>query len=682
MAKLKSLRVKAFRGIRDTEFPLEGKSLLLWGENGSGKSSVVDALQFLFRGRIDHLEGTQGISVTRHAPHLEMGSDGTRVVGVFDPGSVPVSRSLIQAPTPPPALVPFWEECKRTNFLRRSQLLRFIHDDPSERFRAIGSLIGIESLDGIELAFMRTRDGLVGQVQAEVEGVARIRRGLGQMVGRSNADPNVVLTQLNERGTKLGLVPIQSVDLISEGLTEWLKFAKKEDREKIRGATNVKERAESVSNSFDLKARLEQYDAAYDEWASDREQVDSLSEIDFLGHADRLLSRQQWDTCPLCRQNIEHAETSRQIKERQNELQELSTKFQTFRIECAALSETFRTLNRGVQNLHDTLTDELDPESTIRGQLVRDQHQLSAAVSQFNDSTQLKGKADAPRLLATLAYLGEQSASLVEKANQLIITFALGEAEQSILSLIEAAIELRTHCAELATRSKRLARYSKHRDRAVYLFDSFTSAKRDEVDRVYMAIQSDVRRFYELLHPGEPHRDFELLLSGTRRASAELKINAFGLQRVDPRALTSEGHLDSLGICIFLAFVKTFATDSKFIVLDDVIMSIDSSHRSRVAELLLTEFNQWQMVLTTHDEIWFDEFELSQRAHDLRNAFLNLRITGWSLNGGIILKPYVGRWESIEEKLVESDKRGLRTKADSFWSGSCSKSAQTPRLLA
>ena len=136
--KLKLLKVRALRGLRDLEIPFEGKGLLLWGENGSGKSSIVDALEFLFTGQIKHLTGTRGLSLARHAPHFEMGETAMEVAATFDPGAVPLSRNISNPPVVPSVLKDVWNTAQGGNFvLRRSQLLDFIYAHPAGPFPAL-----------------------------------------------------------------------------------------------------------------------------------------------------------------------------------------------------------------------------------------------------------------------------------------------------------------------------------------------------------------------------------------------------------------------------------------------------------------------------------------------------------------------------------------------------------------
>jgi len=55
--KIKKIKISWFRGAADpVELDLNLKSLVLYGENGAGKSSFVDAIEYnINNGRINHL---------------------------------------------------------------------------------------------------------------------------------------------------------------------------------------------------------------------------------------------------------------------------------------------------------------------------------------------------------------------------------------------------------------------------------------------------------------------------------------------------------------------------------------------------------------------------------------------------------------------------------------------------
>jgi len=68
----------------------------------------------------------------------------------------------------------------------------------------------------------------------------------------------------------------------------------------------------------------------------------------------------------------------------------------------------------------------------------------------------------------------------------------------------------------------------------------------------------------------------------------------------------SESHLNSLGICLFLASAKLFNKVSHFLVLDDIVTSFDLGHRRRLIRLLKEQFGDWQIILLTHEHLWFE----------------------------------------------------------------------------
>ncbi len=79
----------------------------------------------------------------------------------------------------------------------------------------------------------------------------------------------------------------------------------------------------------------------------------------------------------------------------------------------------------------------------------------------------------------------------------------------------------------------------------------------------------------------------------------------------EPQFFLNEARLSALGLAIYLAgrlACTPTATPNalKLLVLDDVLIGLDHSNRLPVLDVLKTEFNDWQIVLLTHDRNWFD----------------------------------------------------------------------------
>ena len=95
--QLLELKIRNVRGLPDFDLQLNGKSVVIWGPNGAGKSCIVDAIEFLFTGRILRLtgQGTQGITLAKHGPHIdhEPKSASVRAILQLDGCSDPVELS-------------------------------------------------------------------------------------------------------------------------------------------------------------------------------------------------------------------------------------------------------------------------------------------------------------------------------------------------------------------------------------------------------------------------------------------------------------------------------------------------------------------------------------------------------------------------------------------------------------
>ncbi len=78
-----------------------------------------------------------------------------------------------------------------------------------------------------------------------------------------------------------------------------------------------------------------------------------------------------------------------------------------------------------------------------------------------------------------------------------------------------------------------------------------------------------------------------------------------------PQLFLNEARLSALGLAVYLAgrlACTPTAPNSalKLLVLDDVLIGLDHSNRLPVLDVLQTKFSDWQIVLLTHDRVWFE----------------------------------------------------------------------------
>lgn len=109
----------------------------------------------------------------------------------------------------------------------------------------------------------------------------------------------------------------------------------------------------------------------------------------------------------------------------------------------------------------------------------------------------------------------------------------------------------------------------------------------------------------------------------------------------------SESQINSFGLAVFLAAIKHFNTDFRFIILDDVINSFDAFKRPRLIQLLDQHFNDHQLLVLTHDPVWYDRLIRSFPKWN------RLRFYGWDYTTGP--KVEVGK-DTFEQIQVDLDK--------------------------
>ncbi len=104
--------------------------------------------------------------------------------------------------------------------------------------------------------------------------------------------------------------------------------------------------------------------------------------------------------------------------------------------------------------------------------------------------------------------------------------------------------------------------------------------------------------------------------------------------------------------------MKKFNENCSLIVLDDVVTTVDSRHRENICKLLLENFGDKQLFITTCDDFWYEQLNASIRAYRMDGNFKKLSIVNWDITTGLKIIPYKPRWERIQEKIASGDKNG------------------------
>ena len=657
-AKIKAINIRAFRGIPDLDLELDGKSLLLQGENETGKSSIVEAIEFFFNGRVSHLEGIRGLSLQRHGPHVNFNPDDVIVEITFDPGSISLNRTFASAPSPPAQFEDYFQITQKGTFiLRRSQILAFIMSQPADRFRTIGSIIGIEPLDEIELEMMRLRDSLKGEIDSKEKEIEGIIKDLSTIIGKDIVKVEDVLPALNEILQKTNLPLIKSLEDVDKHAQEMLRTVRRaESIDRIRVLNEISEATKIPLIAEEVVGELTGLNDKVKHLLQEHIRLE-LSVADLLESGRTVIEEEKMDICPLCEQKIDRERLLARIDNRLRTLLDLSEKASEVRTMSVPIINKLRGI---ADKLSSTVSkiESLPELAEEKGKLSKKIGFLSDFVDKINSAKDLKNEIPIQELSQQKDEINMVWGSISTKCSQLLDDIGLTEEEKKVLEVVRLIEQARSKSRDILKVYYELKTYRNQCELAETIFSTFSETEKAKIQEIYNSIQGDIQNFCSILHPNEPDTNIELTVALGRRASTELKIESFGREGEDPRALRSEGYLDSLGLCIFLAFVKKFNAGCPLIVLDDVVTTVDARHRENICKLLFTEFEDKQLIITTSDGWWYEQLRTSQRAYGMDGNFKNLSIVDWNIDAGPIIRPYKPRWERIQEKIASGDKRG------------------------
>src|SRR4029453_879411 len=214
--RLQRLVMHAFRSV-PTEMTVDfgnGESTVVYGENGTGKSTIADALEWYFRGEIELLshEGRQ------HAVRYVGGDDG-RVTAVEVLASGLLGGKVV---FPDERTPDTFEALRRETFLLRGRTLAdFINKTKTEKWKALVEILGLDAIESLREDLQRARNDLRKNFKAAEEEVRTYRRALAS--GADEVTHDTVLANLQQICRMLGVDPPQSLDQVID--PSWLTAA-------------------------------------------------------------------------------------------------------------------------------------------------------------------------------------------------------------------------------------------------------------------------------------------------------------------------------------------------------------------------------------------------------------------------------------------------------------------------
>ena len=558
--KLQNLRIKSFRGATsqvDFSFDSEKPVILIFGENGTGKSTIVDAIDFVCNQNGGSLAGRQETNLKKHLPSLGAPAAGLSVV--LECGGSTWSASLDSAKP----VVKGSTVCPDAAILRRSKLLEFIDEAPAGRYKALAAFIDVAKVEKSEQSLRDARNNSTNEIDSATQAKAGAVSDL-DLAWKAEGCPAPGAVQWAQEKASDDLDTL--VKAQNEIIAILTAFGQARHAEIARGTSE----SEWVAAEAALESVRQELHAAESESAAAESQL-----LEILGQAQIYIeAHPDLALCPVCERPIDPAELRTRIiarREMARAVEEASAKVR----QAQQIAGKRRTAL-------DSSEEHVIREGRKLGELVR---ASEAAVPQgqvviWSAYPLLFGQVD-PNVRRPAA---EEAGLMLERLGPLDVSYEA--ARDSLGKDIANLKNIQTLSRKIAEQAKRLEELQPLHQRLDRALQIMEGKRRRYVEDILDSITNRIGVLYLRLHPDEKVGNIRFLLDPDKRGSLSIRGSFETQTDIPPQAYYSESHLDTLGICIFLALAERYASEDTFIVLDDVLTSTDQGHLDRFIELI------------------------------------------------------------------------------------------------
>lgn len=622
--RISRLRLSAFRGVPgelDIELP-GGASLIVLGENGTGKSSIADAIEYHFSGTIRFLarEGRAQVNhQSRDADDVLLSLETTGSLGgrTTTREGNDIARSVAR---------------RETFLLNHVTLSNFMDMTKGEKWRQLFELIGLGPVDQLQLDLQQARN-LTEKDRVDTSALLNTAaRTLAARCDRVSEDG--VLAALRSQCELVGVST--PTDLRSALEQDWATVLGQRQT-KLQRATEIGGLADRISKppntpSASLIKAWNNATASVDGW--------TRTELSIFSSAQaHLQSHRHPATCPLCGNPIDINALERRIVAALTRWQESERRLTAAK---RAISAVISALRAGISIREESrksalaLGFHLGPVSNCLASYEASLNSFTAVpIEQFKaDVNALRewDKSALATIRAEIPPVTPQDAAVVD-----------------LILLVEQA----RHWVDGRDALMAAERVASVADQ---LHTAYLRRQNQFFSRVLTRISARVAQLFARLHPDEDLGEVNVDTWGDK--GVELGLKFHGTHQRPPHAVLSESHLNSLGIALFLAMAEEFNERLGFIVLDDVVNSFDIAHRSRLAELLADEFEEEQLIVLTHDPLFFEKLRR------LAPSWRTLEFTSWSYEEGPRLSGYnTSGLDKAQSAIKLGDRQSAATQA-------------------
>lgn len=617
--KIKSISIAGVRGIKDSvSLFLNEKSVLLYGDNGTGKSSISDAIEWFYTDKVSHLSGSEIDLKDALRNSCQKDNDTASIAISYNRNVIDATKSLFikrgrlisELSNSSDDFKKYYTSSQSENLLLRYQFLRdFIDQTKGDKLKYLSDIIGFSEVtktkDVLKKAFNSIKSEIKTQnFEAQINNE---KQTLITKIGAAVSQENNLFEKINEiiEPLKIGIT-VSSIEDINKVLNRIKKPVNTKQITELQLLENTNKALSTLKDEVSfIDGEYRKYFLEFNKIAEDVQGIMQTFLADLLKSGETIITKKfhKDDNCPLCLQEKNLEELKTDIQRRLKEIEESSKKKVTF--------------DNAKKSIADIVTERLRRlELTSNNALLNEQENDSIKKAINNLSIKLTKYQKAANEKVT-------SGNKLPPNDTLLLTeddFKIQEQITERFEVIQTAIkndkstELYANISAAKDAFLRIKQFEKDKSKLEYqkntlelIYNEFVKRQKEGLESFINTFSSYINDFYQYMNPDEQFHEIRIVTIGEEDElngiTIEYKYNDVWVS--PPQKYFSESHLNCFGISFFLASVIAFNKENKFIVLDDVISSFDSTHRKRFADLLFEKFADYQFILLTHEDQWF-----------------------------------------------------------------------------
>lgn len=673
MLKIKRINLSGFRGIlhpQSLDLIIKGsneaRSLVLFGLNSSGKTSFVDGLEW-FLSEENKIEWLRRDEAEEKAyPHqaakdknigsfveIEFSDTNNKIGGL----TKTYDHSKITKPTlsDEAGFKNIYSAFVIRPYFRYLEVIDFVVSRAGKKYERLAQWMGFQN----EFDF---QEGIASGVQQtikkyEKELSDRVGNFEGQLKQLINSPTALDGEVINFCNTILKHHKINECKDVKEIWDKIPEISKK----KIASAVGVViDRLTKIETTItasvlktDLSDELENLAKKIDDFRKDKKLAGQIDIIDLYTQALDMLTKQDaTDTkCPVCgtewprEKLMEHIKNELGfLKKTKEEKETLEREISSLRVavskEATSVNELINRYKEAQESIseikYDNTTGYLETLNSVASNLARVLSDSSVKIGLDKDAVE--------KIIKEKSVIVEQIKTHKTKIQPSAEDIKLSEDIEKLTQIKISWQSLEDARAEQQFTSQEILKF-------YALRDSVLKVIQDNIKSRFEEISERIGRYFGILRNDKDIKDIKIVLNERGRASdrsAEIELNYYDISVRPAYKVLSESLLNSLGLAVYFTCVKQFNDECKFIVLDDIMNSLDIDKRDTLLDLIEKEFSDYQIIIFTHDLYWFQK--IIRRFPD----WIHKKIKGWDYIGGAKIDSVTTTKGEIDECLSDS----------------------------